>query len=194
MAPIVTIPLRILIADNEKKSLQKISKLLEPGGHTIVGNVPNGIDLLTFSKTINPDNIDLYIVEPLIPPKENDGVTASKEAYRRWRKPSIFYTQTVDPALLNAWGQEEHIIGLVSKKSDLSTLPFFLGTARREKTKRIEHGIIFAAMSFVAQRSDTTMHEAYERIYNYAKNSQITSVKAAAEIVEIFDNLDKKMK
>jgi AmiR/NasT family two-component response regulator len=186
-------PLRILIAEDVEDTRITLAKLLELKGHEIKGQASDGSELLALTKTIGSEQIDVYIVDVNMS-HQHDGITAGKEAYHRWRIPSILYTALADPALLDAWGQEEHIIGYMLKGSDNYLLNFALGAAQREKSKKEEHAVMFAAMAYVAQREDSTMSQAYERIRNYAKHERISASKAAEQIVGIFNSLSEKMK
>ena len=65
---------RILIVDDSSMMRKMISKILLPGGHTIVGEAKNGAEAVELYKTLEPDLVTMDITM-----RGMDGFTAAKE-------------------------------------------------------------------------------------------------------------------
>lgn len=96
---------RILIVDDSSMMRKMISKILAPGGHTIVGEAKNGTEAVELYKSLKPDLVTMDITM-----RGMDGFTAAKEILRFDDKARIIFLSNLDE---DKYGQDAQHLGAV---------------------------------------------------------------------------------
>ena len=82
---------QVLIVDDSSMMRKMISKILQPGGHTIVGEAKTGAEAVDLYKTLGPDLVTMDITM-----RGMDGFTAAKEILRFDDKAQIIFLSNLD--------------------------------------------------------------------------------------------------
>jgi two-component system chemotaxis response regulator CheY len=101
---------RILIVDDSSMMRKMISKILQPGGHTIVGEAKTGAEAVDLYKTLDPDLVTMDITM-----RGMDGFTAAKEILRYDDKAQIIFLSNLDEDKYGPDAQNLGAVGYVSK-------------------------------------------------------------------------------
>ncbi|MHC4455608.1 MAG: response regulator [Planctomycetota bacterium] len=96
---------RILIVDDSSMMRKMISKILAPGGHTIVGEAKNGTEAVELYKSLKPDLVTMDITM-----RGMDGFTAAKEILNMDDKAQIIFLSNLDE---DKYGQDAQRLGAV---------------------------------------------------------------------------------
>jgi two-component system chemotaxis response regulator CheY len=96
---------RILVVDDSSMMRKMISKILAPGGHTIVGEAKNGTEAVELYKSLKPDLVTMDITM-----RGMDGFTAAKEILRFDDKARIIFLSNLDE---DKYGQDAQHLGAV---------------------------------------------------------------------------------
>jgi two-component system chemotaxis response regulator CheY len=101
---------RILIVDDSSMMRKMISKILQPGGHTIVGEAKTGAEAVDLYKTLEPDLVTMDITM-----RGMDGFTAAKEILRYDDKAQIIFLSNLDEDKYGPDAQNLGAVGYVNK-------------------------------------------------------------------------------
>lgn len=101
---------RILIVDDSSMMRKMISKILQPGGHTIVGEAKTGTEAVDLYKTLEPDLVTMDITM-----RGMDGFTAAKEILRFDDKAQIIFLSNLDEDKYGPDAQSLGAVGYVNK-------------------------------------------------------------------------------
>ena len=96
---------RILIVDDSSMMRKMITRVLERGNHTIVGEAKNGIEALELYKTLKPDLITMDITMG-----EMDGLSAAREILNYDSNAHILFLSNLDK---DKYGDDVENIGAV---------------------------------------------------------------------------------
>ncbi len=187
-------PLRVFIAEDIDDVRDGLKMQLKIMGHLTVGQAKNRIDMLNETKRIGFETIDVYITDVNLPPETYGGIDAGREVYHRFRRPSILFTGIQDQNLLEKWALEEHVIAYILKGTETANMRFALSIARRERSKRMEHGKIFQGLCYLARKTDIDMQQAYERLFLHASRHGMRPVESAEMLLELFESMEKTPK
>lgn len=186
-------PLRIFVAEDNNDARETVCKLLTTLGHEIAGEAQKGEEFLAQIKKMGSNEIDVCLLDAGMPPGKYGGLELGRHAYYASGISSILYTGHDDPALIEAWMEEEYVIGYVLKGAPTAQLQAALGSARRNKAMIERYRILFRACTCVAQDRNLTFDEAYKKIRRYAQNKQIRVEEAAERIFTQYEDLHKTM-
>ena len=101
---------RILIVDDSSMMRKMISKILLPGGHTIVGEAKNGAEAVELYKTLAPDLVTMDITM-----RGMDGFTAAQEILSFDDKAQIIFLSNLDKDKYGPDAQNLGAVGYVNK-------------------------------------------------------------------------------
>ena len=101
---------RILIVDDSSMMRKMISKILLPGGHTIVGEAKNGAEAVELYKTLEPDLVTMDITM-----RGMDGFTAAQEILSFDDKAQIIFLSNLDKDKYGPDAQNLGAVGYVNK-------------------------------------------------------------------------------
>ena len=101
---------RILIVDDSSMMRKMISKILLPGGHTIVGEAKNGAEAVELYKTLEPDMVTMDITM-----RGMDGFTAAQEILSFDDKAQIIFLSNLDKDKYGPDAQNLGAVGYVNK-------------------------------------------------------------------------------
>ena len=101
---------RILIVDDSSMMRKMISKILLPGGHTIVGEAKNGAEAVELYKTLEPDLVTMDITM-----RGMDGFTAAQEILSFDDKAQIIFLSNLDKDKYAPDAQSLGAVGYVNK-------------------------------------------------------------------------------
>ncbi len=96
---------RILVVDDSSMMRKMISKILQPGGHIIVGEAKNGTEAVELYKALKPDLVTMDITM-----RGMDGFTAATEILRFDDKAQIIFLSNLDE---DKYGQDAQRLGAV---------------------------------------------------------------------------------
>jgi response regulator NasT len=195
-------PLRIAVADDEADTRQFFQELLTRLGHTVVGSVQNGTQLVQLCRTSHPDVVITDIRMP-----ELDGLRAAEEITRERPVPIILVTGHHEISLPNGAGAE-YIMAYLSKPIKpvdleaaikLAILRFGHFVALREEAASLRQALedrklIERAKGAIMKRLGVDEDEAFRRLRKLASDGNRRLADVAHEITEaeeMFRQLDR---
>lgn len=101
---------RILIVDDSSMMRKMIQKILQPGGHTIIGEAKNGAEAVDLYKSLQPDLVTMDITM-----RGMDGFTAAKEILRYDDEARIIFLSNLDEDKYGEDAQKLGAVGYVNK-------------------------------------------------------------------------------
>jgi CheY-like chemotaxis protein len=189
--PVETPPsLRIVAVEDRPDNLLALCKLLQALGHIIVGEAGTGEEAITVMDRLGNDGADIVFMDLDMPPakglpREKDaGITVSREIFNRRVVPSIICSGLSEGDIPAEWADECQILYYLRKPPDITNLRFALAAARRDTKTRALYATLDAARAYVAVRTDSTIWDAHERLYNGAKRTQMNLFDFAQKTLE----------
>ncbi len=82
---------RILIVDDSSMMRKMIAKILQPEGHTIIGEAKNGLEAIDLYKSLQPDIVTMDITM-----RDMDGLEAAKEIFSFDNSAQIIFLSNLD--------------------------------------------------------------------------------------------------
>lgn len=101
---------RILIVDDSSIMRKMITKTLEVGGHTIVGEAKNGMEAVELYKTLKPDLVTMDITM-----RGMDGFAAAREIMEGDADARIVFVSNLDKEKYGKNAENIGAMGYVSK-------------------------------------------------------------------------------
>lgn len=101
---------RILIVDDSSIMRKMITKTLEVGGHTIVGEAKNGMEAVELYKTLKPDLVTMDITM-----RGMDGFAAAREIMESDADARIVFVSNLDKEKYGKNAENIGAMGYVSK-------------------------------------------------------------------------------
>ena len=108
---------RILIVDDSSMMRKMITKILEPGGHSIVGEAKNGKEAVELYKSLKPDLVTMDITM-----RDMDGFAAAKEILRYDDEARILFLSNLDKDKYSKDAQRLGAVGYVNKNKSREIL------------------------------------------------------------------------
>lgn len=96
---------RILVVDDSAMMRKLITKMVEPGGHVVVGEAKNGLEAVQLYKSLKPDLVTMDITM-----RDMDGFAAAKEILRFDDAAQIIFLSNLD---VDRYGQDAQRLGAV---------------------------------------------------------------------------------
>ena len=97
---------RILIVDDSSLMRKMITKILETGGHIIIGEAKNGKEAVQRYKSLKPDLVTMDITM-----RDMDGFTAAREIIRYDPEAKILFLSNLDE---DKYGKDARRLGAVA--------------------------------------------------------------------------------
>ena len=113
---------RILIVDDSSMMRKMITKILEPGGHNIVGEAKNGAEAVELYKSLKPDLVTMDITM-----RGMDGFTAAQEILRYDDEAQIVFLSNLDEDKYGKDAQRIGAVGYVNKHKSREILEIIDG-------------------------------------------------------------------
>lgn len=117
--------LRIVIADDEPDMREFLTKMLPRLGHEVVATAENGVQLVEYSRQLQPDLVITDIKMPLL-----DGIEASNQINRERPVPVILLSAYHDPKLIER-AEQDHVSGYLVKPVSAADLQPMIAIAMK---------------------------------------------------------------
>jgi response regulator NasT len=183
--------LRILVADDEPAIREYYAQALPALGHTVVGLVDTGAELVARCQSLKPD---LVITDIKMP--DMDGIEAAARIYEKQPLPFILVSGYHEPELVERAAQE-HILAYLLKPVRLDSLKIQIALAMRRFQEfavlRMEadhyrqtlqdRKLIERAKGIIMKQAGIEEHEAFQRLQNLAAEKKKKLVEVATMIV-----------
>jgi len=101
---------RILIVDDSSMMRKMITKILQSGGHTIVGEAKNGKEAVKLYQSLKPDLVTMDITM-----RDMDGFTAAKQILQYDDEARILFLSNLDEDKYGKDAQRLGAVGYVNK-------------------------------------------------------------------------------
>ncbi|MEC7120960.1 MAG: LytTR family DNA-binding domain-containing protein [Pseudomonadota bacterium] len=124
--------MKILVCDDEPLARERLSRMVQEAGHTVVAQATNGIEALEAVKVYQPDVLFLDVRMP-----EMDGLRCAEALMRLENPPAVIFVTAFDQHAIDAFRTQA--IGYLLKPVSREDLQSALGRANRLNAAQVNH-------------------------------------------------------
>lgn len=124
--------MNILVCDDEPLARERLSRLVQEAGHTVVGRADNGLEALDMVRLHQPDVVFLDIRMP-----QMDGIRCAEALSRMQNPPAVIFVTAFDQHAIDAFRTQA--IGYLLKPVSREDLAAALQRAGRLNAAQISH-------------------------------------------------------
>ncbi len=124
--------MKILVCDDEPLARERLSRMVQDAGHTVVAQATNGIEALEAVRFFQPDVLFLDVRMP-----EMDGLRCAEALMRLESPPAVIFVTAFDQHAIDAFRTQA--IGYLLKPVSRDDLQSALNRASRLNTAQVNH-------------------------------------------------------
>ncbi len=124
--------MKILVCDDEPLARERLSRMVQDAGHTVVAQATNGIEALEAVRIFQPDVLFLDVRMP-----EMDGLRCAEALMRLESPPAVIFVTAFDQHAIDAFRTQA--IGYLLKPVSRDDLQSALNRASRLNTAQVNH-------------------------------------------------------
>lgn len=137
--------MKILVCDDEPLARERLSRMVQEAGHTVVAQATNGVEALEAVRIFQPDVLFLDVRMP-----EMDGLRCAEALMRLESPPAVIFVTAFDQHAIDAFRTQA--IGYLLKPVSRDDLQSALNRASRLNTAQVNHLRVLHDPSAMAMR------------------------------------------